>query len=158
MKNRLVLPVALPHLFFFPAEMTLPSEIAIVSPVSHTATHCNTLQHTATHCNTLQHAATHCNTACLLPTPPGYDTFHWNCYTHKMHQIQKLKFLGISWYKFKLRFWFNLNRYPSVWVFGFGGFRGCNISSGKLVDVWGIYDFGFHDYGIRFMISGIGFS
>ena len=30
--------------------------------VSHTATHCNTLQHTATHCNTLQHTAAHCNT------------------------------------------------------------------------------------------------
>ena len=27
--------------------------------VSHTATHCNTLQHTATHCNTLQHTVTH---------------------------------------------------------------------------------------------------
>jgi len=29
--------------------------------MSHTATHCNTLQHTATHCNTLQHTAPRCN-------------------------------------------------------------------------------------------------
>jgi len=27
--------------------------------MTHTATHCNTLQHTATHCNTLHHTATH---------------------------------------------------------------------------------------------------
>jgi len=30
--------------------------------MTHTATHCNSLQHTATHRNTLQHTATHCNT------------------------------------------------------------------------------------------------
>ena len=34
------------------------------------------------------------------------DSFHWNCYTPKIHQIQKLRVLGISRCKFKLRFWF----------------------------------------------------
>jgi len=26
----------------------------------------------------------------------NYDSFHWNCYTSKIHQIQKLKFLGTN--------------------------------------------------------------
>jgi len=30
--------------------------------LQYTAAHCNALQHTATHCSTLQHTATHCNT------------------------------------------------------------------------------------------------
>jgi len=34
----------------------------------------------------------------------------------KFHQIEELRFLGISWYKFKLRFGFNLNLYHG---FGF---------------------------------------
>ena len=46
----------------------------------------------------------------------------------KNHQIEKVWFLGISRYKFKLRFWFNLNLYREIWVSGFGGFQGCSIS------------------------------
>ena len=50
-----------------------------------------------------------------------YNSFHWNCYIPKNHQIEKLRFLGISRYKFKLRFWFNLSLYRGIWVSGFGG-------------------------------------
>jgi len=59
-----------------------------------------------------------------------YDRFHWKCYIPEIHQIDKLRFLGISQYKFKLRFWFNSNLYNQIWVSGFGGFQGCSILSG----------------------------
>jgi len=36
-------------------------EHMLIGDITHTDTHCNTLQHTATHCNTLQHTATLCN-------------------------------------------------------------------------------------------------
>jgi len=42
-------------------------------------------------------------------------------------QIEKLRFLGILRFKFKLRFWFNLNLYREIRVFVFSGFRGCSI-------------------------------
>ena len=35
-------------------------------------------------------------------------------------QIEKLWFLGIAWYKFQTRFWFNLNLYRGICVSGFG--------------------------------------
>jgi len=35
-----------------------------------------------------------------------YDSFLWKCSTPKIHQIEKLRFLGIAWCKFKLRCWF----------------------------------------------------
>jgi len=54
--------------------------------------------------------------------------FHWKCYNSKIPQIQKLRFLGISQYKFKLRLWFNLNLYREMWVSGYGGFRGVAFS------------------------------
>ena len=60
-----------------------------------------------------------------------YDSFHWNCYTPKIHQIQRLRFLGISRYKITLRYWFNLNLYRGIWASRFGGFRGCSIFSAK---------------------------
>jgi len=60
-----------------------------------------------------------------------YDSFQWNCYTPEINQIHKLRFLSISWYKFKPRFWFNLNLYQGIRVSGFGGFRGCSIFSGN---------------------------
>jgi len=59
-----------------------------------------------------------------------YDSFYQNCYTPEIHQIQKLRFLGILRYKIKVRFWFNLNLYQKK-VSGFGGFRGCSIFSGN---------------------------
>jgi len=40
------------------------------------------------------------------------------------------RFLGISWYKFKPRFWCNLNLYREIYVSWFGGFRGCSTVSG----------------------------
>ena len=59
-----------------------------------------------------------------------YNNFHWNCYTPKIRQIEKLIFLGISRCKFNLGFKLNLNLYRGIWLFGFGGFRGCSIFSG----------------------------
>jgi len=47
-----------------------------------------------------------------------YDRFLWSCYTPKIHQIEKLRFLGISRYKFKLRVWLNLNLYRGIRVSG----------------------------------------
>jgi len=38
------------------------------------------------------------------------DSFHWKCYTLETHQIEKLRFLGISRYKFKLRCWLGARR------------------------------------------------
>jgi len=59
-----------------------------------------------------------------------YDTFHYKCYTPEIRQIEKLRFHGISWYTFNLRFWFNLNLSSGIWVFGFGRFWVCSIFSG----------------------------
>jgi len=43
-----------------------------------------------------------------------YDSFHWNRYTPKIHQCQQLRFLSISRYEFKLRFWCQLNLYRGI--------------------------------------------
>ena len=54
-----------------------------------------------------------------------YGMIWHKCCIHKIHQIQKLRFFVISWYKFELRFYFNLNLYWGIWVSGsvdFGGF------------------------------------
>ena len=40
-----------------------------------------------------------------------YDSFHWKCSNPRIHQIEKLGFLGISRYTFRLSFWFNINLY-----------------------------------------------
>ena len=61
----------------------------------------------------------------------SYDSFHSKCCIPKIHRIQKLRFLGISQYKFKLRFWFSLHLYRGIWVSGFGGYRVCSICSGN---------------------------
>jgi len=62
-----------------------------------------------------------------------YGSSHWNDYTLKIHRIEKLRLLGISWYKFKLRFWLNSNSnlYRGIWVSGFGGFWSCSDFSGN---------------------------
>ena len=44
-------------------------------------------------------------------------------------------FLTISRYRFKLRFWFNLNLYRGIWVSRFWGFWGCSIFS-RRCHVW----------------------
>jgi len=56
-----------------------------------------------------------------------YNSFHWNCCNPEIHQIEKLRFLDISRYTFKLRFLFSLNLYPGIWV---SGFQWCSIFSG----------------------------
>jgi len=47
-----------------------------------------------------------------------HDSFHWKCHIPEIRQIQKLRFLGISRYKFTLRFRFHLNQYREIWVSG----------------------------------------
>jgi len=56
-----------------------------------------------------------------------FISFPCKCYIPEIHPIKKLGFLGISRYKFKLRFWFSLILYHGIWVIQFGGFRGCSI-------------------------------
>jgi len=57
---------------------------------------------------------THSNEAhAHLPTPASNPmTVSTDSATPQNHQIQKLRFPDISRYKFKLRFWLNLNLYP----------------------------------------------
>jgi len=59
-----------------------------------------------------------------------HDCFHWKCYLPRTHQIEKPRFLVITWYKFTMKFWLNLKVYQGIWVSRFGGFRGCSIFSG----------------------------
>jgi len=59
-----------------------------------------------------------------------YDSFYWRHFLPEICQIEKLRFLGISLYKFKLRCWINLNLYRGLWVSRFGGFCGFGIFSG----------------------------
>ena len=59
-----------------------------------------------------------------------YDSFHWKFNIPKIHQIEELKFLGISRYKFEFKFCFDSNLYQVIWDSEFEGFRGCSIFSG----------------------------
>jgi len=55
--------------------------------------------------------------------PPKCDSFHLQSPPKRIWETQiPLRFLGISRYEFKLRFWFNLKLYRGSWVSGFGGF------------------------------------
>ena len=57
--------------------LNMQYRVDIISPLQHTATHCNTLQHTATHCNTLQHTESHCITLQMryrIDIIRGHDT------------------------------------------------------------------------------------
>jgi len=45
----------------------------------------------------------------------------------QIHQMYKVRLLGISWYKSNMRVWFNLNLYWEMWVSRYGGFRGSSI-------------------------------
>ena len=81
---------------------------------------------------------------CALPFSllcTSYDSFHWKCYTPKIHQTERLRFLGISRYKFKLRWCSNLNLYRGIWVSGSGGFRGCNICTSQHIWQFHIWQF-----------------
>ena len=55
---------------------------------------------------------------------------------------QKLRFLGVSWYKFKERFWIDLNLYRGVCFSRFDGLRGCGILSGICHTCGEIFDGG----------------
>ena len=70
--------------------------------------------------------------ACHFPVSLGYATFRWIRFSHifAIHHIEKLKFLGILWYKFKVRFWFDLNVYRGIGVSRVRGFWGGSIFSG----------------------------
>jgi len=70
-----------------------------------------------------------CCDACNETSVLSYNSFHWECITPETHQIEKLRFLGVSRYKFKLRPWLHLNLYWGIWVSGFGGFGKCTIFS-----------------------------
>jgi len=59
----------------------------------------------------------------LLRETLWYDTFHWNCCIPEIPEIEKLRFLGVSRCKFKLRFWLNLNLYRVIWAAQFRGSR-----------------------------------
>jgi len=59
------------------------------------------------------------------------DRFHWNGYTLKIHQIEKLRILSTSRYKFRLRFRLDSNLYREIWVSIYGGSAGCSILSGN---------------------------
>ena len=104
---------------------------------------CNRLQQTATDCNTLyeynsptylvvnNNRHIHFCCACIHSWESLNNSFHWKCYTPDIHQIEKLRFLGISRYKFKLRFWFDLNLYRGIWVSRFSELWECSIYSGN---------------------------
>jgi len=91
-----------------------------------------------THTHTHTHTTIEFLLCALLPFPPfltidstRYTMFFLFFFPLKMlhpeiHQIEKLKLLGISRYKFKMGY--NLNLYRGV--SRFGGFRGCSIFSG----------------------------
>ena len=65
-----------------------------------------------------------------LPTC-SYDRFHSKCYTPKIHQIQKLKFLGTNSHSIKISIWLCTARYREIWVSRFGGFWGFSNVSGN---------------------------
>jgi len=56
-----------------------------------------------------------------------HDAVHWKCYVLEIHQIEKLTFLRILRYKFKLKFRCDLNVDWMIWVSRFGEFRGRSI-------------------------------
>ena len=56
-----------------------------------------------------------------------HDTFHWEGYIPEIHRIGKAGFFCISSYRFKLRFWFDLNLYRGIWVSRICGVLGWSI-------------------------------
>jgi len=112
------------------------------------AAYCNTSQHTATHMlfnthaldkeialckssfghTTRQHVATYCNTlqrtcSFFRKNTAWYHSFHWKRYLPGIHQVEKLRFLGISRYKIKLRWKFECGpRNSSLSMWGISGF------------------------------------
>jgi len=60
-----------------------------------------------------------------------YESFHWNCHTPEIHQIEKLEFLGTNSNPTKISIWICAARYWGIWVSRSDGFRGCCICSGR---------------------------
>jgi len=60
-----------------------------------------------------------------------YHPFHWQCYTLKIHQIQKLKFLGTNSNSTKISIWICTARFREIWVSRCGGFWGFSNLSGS---------------------------
>jgi len=62
------------------------------------------------------------------PTNRSHPTVHAHPQNPPSRETQ------ISWYlsryKFRLKFWCNLNWYREIWFFRFGGFQGCSNFSG----------------------------
>jgi len=79
---------------------------------------------------------TECICRAKCSTISGYMTFSTEkCYIPKSAKSSNFAgfdewSFGISRYKFRLNFWFNLNLYQVSWVSGFGGFWGGSIFSG----------------------------
>jgi len=65
-----------------------------------THTHTYTYTYIYTHTHTYEYIYHICKSQ--------YDSFHWKCYVPEIHTIEKLRFPGISLYKFTLIFWFEL--------------------------------------------------
>ena len=59
------------------------------------------------------------------------DKFHWECCTHKMHQIHQLKLLGTHSNRTKISIWMCTARHQEIRGSWFGGFEACKICSGK---------------------------
>ena len=59
-----------------------------------------------------------------------YDCFYCKGCFPTIHEVGKLRCLGISRYKFKLRFGFISSLYWGIWISGVGGFWGRSIFSG----------------------------
>jgi len=60
--------------------------------------------------------------------PPNLKT-----HTHTRTHTHTASFLGNSWYKSKVRFWFDLNLYWEMWGSGYGGCRGSTPYSPKSI-------------------------
>jgi len=75
----------------------------------------------------------------LRTTFTVYDTLNWKCVIPEIHQIEKLRFSGISRYKLELRCWFHLKLFQRIWVSGFSGFRRCSICSGNCHSITAVH-------------------
>jgi len=84
---------------------------------------CSVLQCVAVCCSVLQCVEVCCRIFLLVisstSSPCVYVSFNWKNYIPEIHQIEKIGCLGISHYKFKLRFKFYLHSNRGIWVFKF---------------------------------------
>jgi len=112
----------------------------ILSQHAHTHTRSLSLKHTHALCASTSvclSCQSACHRVCLCEgytqcvwIHMWYENFHYKGCIPRVHQIEKLRFLVILRYKFKLRFWFDFNLHRGIWLSRFGGIRGCSIPSG----------------------------